>query len=152
MAGQAPSGPPASTTRREHLNGQPSTGPNPWTSLFGVINNGSVEVQNAMVSTRAWSFALFVQDDFKITQRLTVNYGLRLDIMTPLVEANDYYSMVDTTKPNPAAGNLPGVYVFAGQNGVGGGGDLEEQARRFAPLHHSGAEQSPRGAERGGEE
>ena len=27
--------------------------------------------------------------------------------------------MVDTTKPNPAAGNLPGVYVFAGQDGVG---------------------------------
>ena len=52
-------------------------------------------------------------------QRLTINYGLRFDILTPLVEANDYYSMVDTTKPNPAAGNLPGVYVFAGHDGVG---------------------------------
>ena len=51
--------------------------------------------------------------------RLTINYGLRFDILTPLTEANDYYSMVDTTKPNPAAGNLPGVYVFAGQDGVG---------------------------------
>ncbi len=66
-----------------------------------------------------WQFGFYAQDDFKITQRLTINYGLRFDILTPLTEANDYYSMVDTTKPNPAAGNLPGVYVFAGQNGVG---------------------------------
>jgi outer membrane receptor protein involved in Fe transport len=45
--------------------------------LFGVVNNGSVAVQNAMVSTRAWSHAVFVQDDFRITPELTLNLGLR---------------------------------------------------------------------------
>jgi len=45
--------------------------------LFGTMNNGSVQVQNAFVSSRAWSYAFFVQDDFKLTPRLTLNLGLR---------------------------------------------------------------------------
>jgi hypothetical protein len=45
--------------------------------LFGVMNNGAVQVQNTFVSSRAWSYSFFVQDDFKLTPRLTLNLGLR---------------------------------------------------------------------------
>jgi outer membrane receptor protein involved in Fe transport len=39
--------------------------------------NSSVQVQNAMVESRAWSYAYFIQDDFKFTPKLTLNLGLR---------------------------------------------------------------------------
>jgi Carboxypeptidase regulatory-like domain/TonB dependent receptor/TonB-dependent Receptor Plug Domain len=45
--------------------------------LFGATNNGFVQVQNAMVSTRAWSYSAFVQDDFKASSKLTINAGVR---------------------------------------------------------------------------
>ncbi len=49
--------------------------------LFGAVSQGSsVQVQNAMVSSRAWASAFFIQDDFKVTPRLTVNVGLRYQL------------------------------------------------------------------------
>jgi len=62
---------------------------------------------------------LYAQDDFKLNSKLTVNYGVRYDLYTPLIETHNFYSVMDPTAPNPAAGNIPGAYVFAGQNGQG---------------------------------
>jgi hypothetical protein len=43
-----------------NLNGQPSTGPNPWTSVFGVINNGGffLETQSAQYGNNMPSNAM----------------------------------------------------------------------------------------------
>ena len=49
--------------------------------LFGAVSQGSsVQVQNAFVSSRAWSLAFFVQDDYKLRPRLTLNLGLRYQL------------------------------------------------------------------------
>lgn len=49
--------------------------------LLGALSTGSsVQVQNAFVSSRAWAFAFFVQDDFKFRPKLTFNLGLRYQI------------------------------------------------------------------------
>jgi hypothetical protein len=51
---------------------------NPFSDfLFGKISGGSLQVQNAFVSTRAWAYSAYVQDDLKMTPKLTLNLGVR---------------------------------------------------------------------------
>src|SRR5215467_5581470 len=57
--------------------------------LFGAMTNGSVQVQNTFVSSRAWSYALFVQDDFKLMPKLTLNLGLRWQYDQSFHETHD---------------------------------------------------------------
>ena len=46
--------------------------------LFGIPKKSSkIQGQPTFVSSRAWSYALFVQDDIKLTPKLTLNAGLR---------------------------------------------------------------------------
>lgn len=51
----------------------------------------------------------YIQDDVKVNQRLTVNVGLRWDIMVPYVLSQNQNVFLDQTVPNPAAANLPGA-------------------------------------------
>jgi hypothetical protein len=69
--------------------------------------------QDIGMRTRYW--AAFVQDDYKVSQKLTLNLGFRYEIPTPVSEAHDRQSWMDPSVPNPGAAGLPGAYVFAGQ-------------------------------------
>ena len=64
--------------------------------LFGVMNTGNVSLQNAMVQTRAWSYSLFVQDDFKMTPTLTLNLGLRWQRDQSVREKNNALAFFNT--------------------------------------------------------
>ena len=55
-----------------------------------------------------------MQDDIKLTSKLTLNIGLRYDLPFARHEANFQNSNFDPTAPNPGAGNLPGALIFAG--------------------------------------
>jgi hypothetical protein len=58
--------------------------------------------------------AFYAMDDWKISPRLTMNLGLRWEIIPPFNEVTGRMSEVDLNVPNPGAGNLPGALVFAG--------------------------------------
>src|SRR5262245_27039095 len=75
-----------------------------------VVNEDSQVVTNAIFTGYAW----WVADDYKVTARLTVNLGLRQDIMLPYTEGGDHFTYLDINAPNPAAGGIPGALRFGG--------------------------------------
>ncbi len=83
--------------------------------LLGELNATNV-IQDSQIATdgRFYTYALWAQDDFKLRPDLTLNLGLRYDIMKPYTEANDRWSFLDPKLPNPAVGGYPGAIVFAG--------------------------------------
>jgi hypothetical protein len=83
--------------------------------LLGELNATTV-VQDSQVATsgRFHGYAWWAQDNFKLRPDLTLNLGLRYDIMQPYTETHDRWSFLDATLPNPAVGGYPGAVVFAG--------------------------------------
>ena len=83
--------------------------------LLGELNATTV-TQDSEVATsgRFYTYAFWVQDDYKLRPNLSLNLGLRYDIMKPYTEIYDRWSYMDATMPNPAVGGRPGAIVFAG--------------------------------------
>ena len=68
---------------------------------------------------RFFSYAMFVQDDIKVTPKLTVNIGMRYDYGRPREESRGFLRGFDPDTPNPAAGGRLGAVVGAiGQGGL----------------------------------
>jgi hypothetical protein len=68
---------------------------------------------------RNFYVAPYVQDDIKISSRLTVNVGLRWDIMRAFTENGDNVLFFDPTVPNPGAVTPGGTPLLGAANKLG---------------------------------
>lgn len=80
--------------------------------LMGEVGNGFQAVYNDHPRWNSHYWALFFEDDIKLTKNLTLNAGLRYDVDVPRREALNRSSEFSLTAPDAAAGGRPGALVF----------------------------------------
>jgi Carboxypeptidase regulatory-like domain/TonB dependent receptor len=107
-----------STAGPDPANETQGTGQGFASFLLGVPDNGGATGINAQLATQKNYIGWYVQDDWKVAPRLTVNAGIRYEIQTPLTERHDKQQYFDFNAANPiGAGtglSTPGQLVFNG--------------------------------------
>jgi hypothetical protein len=83
--------------------------------LLGAPAKATEAISPVLPQSRWWNPAFYVTDDWKVTRRLTLNLGLRWDIVGGLYEVDHRSSGLDPTMPNPGADGYPGSLVFLSQ-------------------------------------
>ena len=97
--------------------------------LLGAVDSAGQNTLPVVIGQIRYGYHMgFFQDNFRMTQNLTINYGVRYEVPIGWHSRDGNYSNLDVTKPNPGAGGLPGAMVFAG-TGPGRAG-----VKRFYPT------------------
>ncbi len=81
--------------------------------LLGNADTGATETVRYLNQVYRY-YAFYAQDDWRISRKLMLNYGVRYEFTLPPVAGGDQYSDFSPTTPNPAVNNYPGALIFAG--------------------------------------
>ena len=119
------------------LNLAPRTG-DPFASmLLGVADQVQLNGPQSLVGYSRTALAFYAQDEWKVTPKLTMNFGVRYNIPFVSHERQNRFSGFDPTVPNPGAGGLPGSLVFLGSGPGRNGQDtfrgVSPNLLQFAP-------------------
>jgi hypothetical protein len=120
--------------------------------LLGNVYTGQYREYAYFPRNRYQYYAFYAQDDWKVTRKLTLNYGLRWDIFVPRYEVRGNLSTFDLNLPNPAAGNRPGALTFLGE-GQGRNGNTrlaDIYGKAFGPRLGMAYQLMPKTVLRGG--
>ena len=116
IRGRSASGSFTTTALITGLPGVSGTGNALASFLLGEVNSASVQVTDK-IRTRASYWAWYMQDDWRATDRLTLNFGLRWEAELPRRELDNRMNSFDPLAMNPVSGT-PGIVTFAGANGI----------------------------------
>jgi hypothetical protein len=115
--------------------------------LLGATSNGFNSLQTAEPAMRMAYHSVFLQDDIRLTPRLTINVGFRFDVNPPRFEARDRYRGFDPDAINPgrvivrdASGALTQLAPVNRRGaivGSAGQGGLEAEHRGLAKTDYS---------------
>jgi hypothetical protein len=122
QTGSSPSGTfnfSASTTEQGNNTTVVSGSGNTYASyMLGQATSGNQLVQQGS-AFRRMMYAGYIQDDWRVTPRLTINAGLRYDMMTQAVEKHNGWENFDITQKNPSNTLFSGLVEYAATNGYG---------------------------------
>jgi hypothetical protein len=85
------------------------------------LGNGTMTINSKNGATQSFYYAMYVQDDWKIAPKLTLNLGLRWDVDIPRTERHDRMEVFDPTVASPLASIYSGAkggLVFVGVDGA----------------------------------
>ena len=99
----------AQTAANPNLTG--ITGNGLASEMLGLASGGSQSVIPHQSRWISWYWAIFAQDDWKVTHNLTLNLGVRYSVDLPRHEAINYTSNFSPTALDPEYG-VPGALVF----------------------------------------
>ncbi len=122
------------TSNQTGLPGFTSSVGEPFASfLLGNVNNASIGITTPTLATYR-SLGLFVQDDFRLSTKLTLNIGLRWDYEPTQTEEHNRLFSFSPTTTDPQTG-LPGALIFAGDCSLctGNTGFQDQHHLNFAP-------------------
>jgi len=92
----------------DQISDSSSTGNAVASFLLGYPSDTSIATYNPTFGYRWNNFATFVQDDFRVSPKLTLNLGMRYEIETPMTEVHNLMSNFDLQT---------GSFIFAGVDG-----------------------------------
>jgi hypothetical protein len=118
------------STTGQFAGGNDPTQGNPFASIYlGYGDTGSLINVSPSVADKSWETAFYIQDDFKLTSRLTVNLGLRYEWSDPYTVRHNETQFTDFTGdtgiavPLPLSNGVPvelkGTTLFPGDPGAG---------------------------------